>query len=145
MEISNTELIIRMISKNRDISYLPLFAVRTDACSARCSGTMKRQKTDQAISMDMASASGETMKLANAVNYHTQWVGGFRAVDNITDVFHFACGQDMSCRYVTGHKPFFSGVLQSTRFSVNENGVGPFSENPGSVISLRGERNMDLQ
>ena len=91
--------------------------------------------------MDMASASGETMKLANAVNYHTQWVGGFRAVDNITDVFHFACGQDMSCRYVTGHKPFFSGVLQSTRFSVNENGVGPFSENPGSVISLRGERN----
>nr|WP_304057926.1 hypothetical protein [Enterocloster clostridioformis] len=102
---------------------------------------MKRQKTDQAISMDMASASGETMKLANAVNYHTQWVGGFRAVDNITDVFHLACGQDMSCRYVTGHKPFFSGVLQSTRFSVNENGVGPFSENPGSVISLRGERN----
>ena len=76
MEISNTELIIRMISKNRDISYLPLFAVRTDACSARCSGTMKRQKTDQAISMDMASASGETMKLANAVNYHTQWVQG---------------------------------------------------------------------
>ena len=59
-------------------------------------------QTDQAISMDMSSASGETMKLVNAVNYHAQWTGGFRAEDNITDVFHLAGGQDMSCRYMTG-------------------------------------------
>ena len=50
-------------------------------------------QTDQAISMDMSSASGETMKLVNAVNYHAQWTGGFRAEDNITDVFHLAGGQ----------------------------------------------------
>lgn len=61
------------------------------------------RQTDQAISMDMASASGESMKLVNAVNYQAQWTGGFRAEDNMTDVFHLDGGQDITCRYMTGH------------------------------------------
>lgn len=59
-------------------------------------------QTGQAISMDMASAPGESMKLVNAVNYQAQWTGGFRAEDNITDVFHPDGGQDITCRYMTG-------------------------------------------
>lgn len=53
-------------------------------------------QTDQAISMDVATASGESMKLVNAVNYQAQWTGGFRTEDNITDVFHSADGQDIT-------------------------------------------------
>lgn len=60
-------------------------------------------QTDQAISMDVATASGESMKLVNAVNYQAQWTGGFRTEDNITDVFHSADGQDITCQYMTGH------------------------------------------
>ena len=60
-------------------------------------------QTDQAISMDVATASGESMKLVNAVNYQAQWTGGFRTEENITDVFHSADGQDITCQYMTGH------------------------------------------
>lgn len=59
-------------------------------------------QTDQAISMDMASASGESMKLVNAVNYQARWTGGFRAEDNMTDIFHPANGEDITCQYMTG-------------------------------------------
>ena len=43
------------------------------------------------------------MKLVNTVNYQAQWTGGFRTEDNITDVFHSADGQDITCQYMTGH------------------------------------------
>ncbi len=44
--------------------------------------------------MDVATASGESMKLVSHGELPGQWTGGFRTEENITDVFHSADGQD---------------------------------------------------